>query len=208
MAGEREGGGDDSPPIHTTATALTSPLTLVDPVRLFSALLYGVFQALPLLHAMHDASHSAIGTSPMGWTAISTLCMDVFAGASINSWLHQHILSHHVYTNVAGADADLPTAANGDYRRITQFQTWTSFYKYQWLFIPPLYTLLGLKFRYQDIFNTLIAKHNGPLRVSHIGYQQVIEQVENERKSGEKKDEVLSSHLSHFHISTFPIRSS
>ena len=33
-------------------------------------------------------------------------------------------------------------------------QAWRSFYRWQWLYLPPLYGVLGIKFRVQDIMET------------------------------------------------------
>ncbi|KAF4320033.1 hypothetical protein BBO99_00005957 [Phytophthora kernoviae] len=127
---------------------------------------FGMFQALPLLHVMHDASHAAITSSPTRWTIIGRLAMDWAAGANMVSWLNQHVVGHHIYTNVAGADPDLPVDFKSDVRRIVYRQVLLPIYKFQYLYLPPLYGVLGLKFRVQDIFETFIALTNGPLRVN------------------------------------------
>ncbi|TDH72125.1 hypothetical protein CCR75_004554 [Bremia lactucae] len=128
--------------------------------------LFGVCQALPLLHVMHDASHAAITSSPMGWKLIGRIVMDWIAGANMISWLNQHVVGHHVYTNVAGADPDLPVDFQSDVRRIVSRQVLLPMYKFQHLYLPPLYGILGLKFRVQDIVETFGALTNGPLRVN------------------------------------------
>ncbi|KAL7687113.1 putative fatty acid desaturase, cytochrome b5-like heme/steroid binding domain superfamily [Plasmopara halstedii] len=128
--------------------------------------LFGVCQALPLLHVMHDASHAAITSSPTGWRLIGRFVMDWMTGANMISWLNQHIVGHHVYTNVAGADPDLPVDFKSDIRRIIHRQVLLPIYKYQHIYLPPLYGLLGLKFRVQDIVETFIALSNGPQRVN------------------------------------------
>lgn len=103
--------------------------------------------------------------------------MDVFAGASINSWMHQHVLSHHLYTNIGQVDSDLPLLTKGDIRRIAPHQLQAAVYRLQWLYLPLLYSLLGLKFRIQDIADTLITQTNGALRVSRIGLYHVVQQI-------------------------------
>lgn len=57
----------------------------------------------------------------------------------------QHVVGHHVYTNVFGQDPDLPDMTTGDLRRLVDRQKYASIYKYQHLYMPPLYGLLGLK---------------------------------------------------------------
>lgn len=136
------------------------------PVRIFAAILLGVAQALPLLHTMHDASHLAIGSTPTWWRTMGRLCMDWYAGASLYSWYNQHTIGHHVYTNVHGADPDLPMVEVGDIRRITPFQRWTGFYRFQHIYLMVLYGVLGIKSRIQDITDTLLAGTNGAIRVN------------------------------------------
>lgn len=57
----------------------------------------------------------------------------------------QHVVGHHIYTNVFGADPDLPETAEGDPRRLVHRQKYASFYRYQHIYLPPLYGILGLK---------------------------------------------------------------
>lgn len=135
-------------------------------VKLLAAIVFGVCQALPLLHSMHDASHLAIGSTPVWWRTIGRLCMDWFAGASLYSWYNQHTIGHHVYTNIMGADPDLPMMEKGDMRRITPYQESSSFYRYQHYYLMFLYGFLGLKFRIQDITGTIIDGTNAAIRVN------------------------------------------
>lgn len=127
---------------------------------------FGVFQALPLLHVMHDSSHAACSSSPAMWQIIGRGVMDWFAGASMVSWLNQHVVGHHIYTNVAGADPDLPVDFESDVRRIVHRQVLLPIYKFQHIYLPPLYGVLGLKFRIQDVFETFVSLTNGPVRVN------------------------------------------
>lgn len=116
---------------------------------------------------MHDASHTAIGHSETSWKIIGRFCMEWFAGASMMSWHHQHVVGHHIYTNVMGVDPDMPIAADGDPRRLVDRQNWASLYQWQHLYLPPLYGVLGMKFRIQDITDTYLSGTNGPIRVNY-----------------------------------------
>jgi len=117
---------------------------------------------------MHDASHSAIGTSPVWWNLIGRLTMEWISGASLLSWYHQHVIGHHIYTNVMGADPDLPYLKEGDLRFLVNRQVWKNSYKYQHLYMPPLYGLLAIKFRLQDFTWTFLAESNGYIFVNPI----------------------------------------
>jgi hypothetical protein len=119
------------------------------PVKVLAAIVFGICQVMPLLHTMHDASHAAVGPNEAWWKAISRGCLDWYAGASMISWHHQHVVGHHVYTNVFAADPDLPWLETGDIRRIVPRQAWKALYKWQHVYLPIAYGLLTLKFRLQ-----------------------------------------------------------
>jgi fatty acid desaturase len=135
------------------------------PSKFIAAILFGSCQALPLLHTMHDASHTSIGSTPTWWSCVGRFCMDWMAGASLTSWHNQHVLGHHVYTNLMGADPDLPVVVEGDIRRLTSFQKWLPQYKYQHIYLLFAYGFLALKFRVQDVIG-MIDHTNGPIRVN------------------------------------------
>lgn len=136
--------------------------------RILAAVIFGVCQALPLLHVMHDASHFAIGSNQKSWIFFGYFTMDYFAGASINSWYNQHILGHHVYTNVHDLDPDIPYLATTDIRRVSKHQRKQWFYAYQTYYLCVLYGVLAIKFRIQDITNTMYMKSNGAIRVNTL----------------------------------------
>lgn len=46
-------------------------------------------QALPLLHVMHDCSHTAFGPTPTWHSTAGRFFMDFYAGANLTSWHHQ-----------------------------------------------------------------------------------------------------------------------
>lgn len=122
----------------------------------FWAILFGIIQALTLLHIMHDCSHAAHSKSPFWWKFMGRVSMDWFAGASMIAWQHQHVLGHHIYTNIASADPDLPSDFDRDLRRIVALQTKRAFYRYQHIYLPPLYGLLALKVRLQDFYELFL----------------------------------------------------
>ena len=85
---------------------LAAPLPFA--ARLAVAAIGGVFQAMPLLHAMHDACHTALGAHEGWWKGVGRLCLEWYAGGSMITWHHQHVIGHHVYTNVFQVDPDIP----------------------------------------------------------------------------------------------------
>eukprot|EP01138_Halocafeteria_seosinensis_P013788 gb/GECG01014080.1/.p1 GENE.gb/GECG01014080.1/~~gb/GECG01014080.1/.p1 ORF type:complete len:483 (+),score=35.56 gb/GECG01014080.1/:1-1449(+) len=132
--------------------------------ELFWSLIFGFCQVLPLLHCMHDASHTAIGNHEGWWKFWGRLPMDGIAGASMISWQHQHVIGHHVYTNLYEADPDIPDS--GEVRRVTWPQKWDFIYKFQWIYLPLLYGLLAFKVRIDDVFFIWWNKFNGHIRVN------------------------------------------
>lgn len=89
---------------------------------ILGGIIFGVCQALPLLHVMHDSSHAAYTKDHRMWGIVGRFTLDWFAGASLSSWLNQHVVGHHIYTNVAGVDPDLPVNFESDMRRIVDRQ--------------------------------------------------------------------------------------
>jgi len=146
-------------------------------VRVLAAVLFGIgCQGIPLTGWMHDSSHASIGHSEWLWFGIGRFALDWVSGSSMVSWRNQHVIGHHVYTNVMGADPDLPVATEGDVRRIVPEQVWNSVYKYQHVYMPILYGLLGLKSRFQDTFEIFKTHLNGPIRVNPISTQDNVRQ--------------------------------
>jgi len=136
--------------------------------RIVAAVIFGIVQGLCLLHQMHDASHSSIGYEPLWWRIIGRFTMEWIAGASMMSWFHQHVLGHHIYTNIMESDPDLPSRLDGDLRFLVKRQLWKKMYKYQHIYMPILYGLLALKFRIQDFTWTFISESNGPIHVNPL----------------------------------------
>lgn len=128
------------------------------------SIVQGFACALIGLMPLHDGSHFSITTRPWVWQ----LCMhthDFLNGASSLIWTYQHILGHHPYTNVEGADPDIDTAEH-DVRRIKRSQAWYSHYLQQHVYTPLLYGFLAWKTRYQDIAILYGSEQNGAIRVN------------------------------------------
>ncbi|KAA0171487.1 hypothetical protein FNF28_00699 [Cafeteria roenbergensis] len=134
--------------------------------KVLAATVYGICQALPLLHVMHDACHLAYSHSAELQIWAGRFCLDWFAGCSMLSWQHQHVVGHHIYTNVYEADPDVPPAH--DPRRVVPEQPYSWVYKFQHLYMPVLYAILGLKMRYDDVVSVWLAKMDGPIRVNYF----------------------------------------
>ncbi|KAI9219950.1 fatty acid desaturase-domain-containing protein [Blastocladiella britannica] len=129
-----------------------------------AALVLGFFCAQVGLNPLHDASHFTISHSPLVWRVIGA-SHDFINGSSYVVWIYQHMLGHHPYTNIAGADPDIVTG-DPDVRRIKPSQRWFSHYMYQEWFVPVLYGVLGIKTRIQDVSIMYQAKTNDKIRIN------------------------------------------
>lgn len=89
----------------------------------------------------HDANHGASFRATrynhlLGWSA------DALLGVSSYAWRVRHNVAHHTYTNIDGHDSDItqmPVA------RLVPAQPAKPWYRFQHLYIWPLYSLMGLR---------------------------------------------------------------
>lgn len=135
-------------------------------LSIFMACLLGFACAQVGLLPLHDASHCAISHSPWVWRLLG-MSHDFVNGCSFLNWCYQHMLGHHPYTNVAGADPDITTNEK-DVRRIKDCQPWWSHYRGQEYFVPVLYGALGMKIRLQEYDILFRQKINDNIRVNPV----------------------------------------
>jgi fatty acid desaturase len=76
-----------------------------------------------------------------------------------------------------GVDPDLPIKKTGDIRRICWQQKWLPLYRFQHVYLCVLYGLLALKFRLQDLTDTVLDKSNGNIRVNDLGWTEILSQL-------------------------------
>jgi len=99
--------------------------------------------ALVAFCVMHDANHGAYFRSRrlnhlLGWTA------DVALGISSYAWRVKHNVAHHTYTNVDGYDADITQVPIA---RLMPTQPRRPWYRFQHLYIWPLYSMMVLRWQ-------------------------------------------------------------
>lgn len=146
-------------------------------LQIVCAIIFGICQALPLLHTMHDCSHTAFGTNQTWWYVFGRFFLDFYAGCNMTSWHNQHTIGHHIYTNVFKSDPDLPIKESGDIRRLVPRQVLTAMAKYQHYYLPFLYGFLGISMRVSDITEVYTAHTNGPMRVNPHGFLGHLEHI-------------------------------
>ncbi|EGC31437.1 hypothetical protein DICPUDRAFT_39933 [Dictyostelium purpureum] len=127
------------------------------------AICYAIANSLFSLHMMHDACHLSITHNPMVWKLMGA-SFDFLTGASFYAWCHQHVIGHHLYTNIRNADPDLGEGEI-DFRIVTPYQPRSWYHKYQHIYAPILYGLYSFKYHLQD-HETFTKGTNGSIRVS------------------------------------------
>lgn len=102
----------------------------------------------------HDGGHNAF--SSRQWVnRITAMTMDL-VGASSYVWRWKHAIQHHTHTNIKGYDADIELGAFG---RLTPDTKHRWYFRWQHLYLWPLYGLLVMKWHvYDDFQNVLIGK--------------------------------------------------
>jgi linoleoyl-CoA desaturase len=98
----------------------------------------------------HDANHGSYFKSRRSNHAVG-LMSDVLLGFSSYAWRVKHNVAHHTYTNVDGYDDDIeqPLA------RFTPTQPAKRRYRFQHLYVWPLYSLMGLHWQTVGDFQSL-----------------------------------------------------
>jgi len=144
----------------------------------FFAAIVGICAAVISFTPVHEGSHSATSDSPLVWRLLGAT-HDYVNGASFYTWLHQHFLGHHPFTNVTAQDFERygqnysldPDTITGDrdIRRIKPHQKWYSWYINQHIYVPLLYGLLGIKYRINDIIMIHSLHKNGEIRMNPPG---------------------------------------
>jgi len=140
---------------------------------LILACMLGFVTALICFMPVHEGSHASTTENPLVWRLLGAT-HDWVNGASYYTWLHQHFLGHHPYTNVTNSNQELDSfdpdtcTHNPDLRRIKPQQPWLSHYRFQQIYMPLLYGLLGIKYRINDITIVYFAKANGKIKMNPL----------------------------------------
>ena len=140
-------------------------------VRCMAAAIQGLVMALTLLHATHDASHASFSHHAALWRFATRFTMDWSLGLSATAWYSEHIVGHHIYCNVIGSDPDVPTRLDDDPRRLFPLQKWKKIYRYQHVYLPIAYCLLGFKYRYDEVVAVLTQEYNN-IRMNYIPWSE------------------------------------
>jgi len=141
--------------------SISSYLALVfAPVGLLLRMLFAVVLAVSCVaiatNVMHDGNHGAYSAGRRrnrlaGWSS------DLL-GASSYLWRFKHNHLHHGNTNVVGFDTDIDQTP---FARLAPQQPWKSWYRYQHIYMWPLYGFLTLQWYVASDYQTLRSKRVG-----------------------------------------------
>jgi linoleoyl-CoA desaturase len=98
-----------------------------------------VFTLVMELGIMHDASHRAFSGSRV-LNNIANLTITFMGGSSL-IWYHDHVVSHHGFTNLPGKDPDIQTSG---IFRFSPSDEYSWYHRFQHLYAVPLYCTKAL----------------------------------------------------------------
>lgn len=121
-----------------------------------AALVAGLAVAGLGMAVMHDGSHGAYAATARG-NKLSARVLD-FLGASSYVWKVKHVLVHHTYPNIEGADDDI---ALEPLARLAPGQAHHAAHRFQHLYMFFLYGFVVMKWWLIDDFKQLAARKLG-----------------------------------------------
>ena len=101
---------------------------------------------------MHDASHQTYSSNRTINKIALNLSLGVLGGCSF-SWHHEHVVKHHGFTNILGADPDVYAA---HVLRLHPSDKWHFWQKWQHYYAVPLYSFMWLHWVFLDVTNALL----------------------------------------------------
>lgn len=102
-----------------------------------------VFVTASLLMAInigHDAAHHVLFRSPF-WNDVAQGASFSLLGVNAYLWRLRHTKSHHIFPNVNGSDIDID---ENPFLRMSPNLPWRSHFRFQHLYAPLVYTLVGV----------------------------------------------------------------
>lgn len=127
----------------------------------FQAILLSIILGLSTagigFNIQHDGGHNAY--SNHAWVnKLAALTMDLVGGSSY-VWKYKHVVLHHRNVNITGYDPDIEIGYVG---RLSPHQPKRSIYRWQHIYLWPLYGLLAIKWHIYDDFASVIFGKIGP----------------------------------------------
>lgn len=123
----------------------------------YSALV-GLFYAWIGLNIQHDANHGAISKNHVINRVLGA--SQNWIGGSAISWIHQHVVQHHIHTNDTGKDPDI---AGSVYLRLNPSQPLLNNYLFQHFYFFILLCFYGFSIVVQSLENVVNGQHHTPM---------------------------------------------
>ncbi len=131
-------------------------------IKIPVALFMGLGTSAAVFNIGHDANHMAY--SNRNWVNhLMALSFDL-NGATSSLWRYRHNIIHHTYTNIAGVDFDISSAA--PMMRMTPQDPWYAHHRYQHLFFPFFYMFLTPNWLVSDFIAMFVSGKYLGLHVS------------------------------------------
>ncbi len=98
-------------------------------------ILFGLSGILLAFNSSHDAVHQTLFKDRKKNDIFHYIVFNL-QGVNATLWKQRHMMSHHVFPNVDGCDADID---DNPFVRLSHTQKWRPFHQYQHLYAPFLY---------------------------------------------------------------------
>lgn len=109
-------------------------------LRILMCVLMGLGMAGVGMNVMHDSNHGSFSSK---WWVNQLMGNSIYLLAgNVYNWKVQHNLIHHTYTNIEGLDEDIDIHG---VIRLSKFEKWKPFHKYQKFYAFVLYGLLTIQ---------------------------------------------------------------
>eukprot|EP00897_Mesotaenium_endlicherianum_P005034 jgi/Mesen1/4559/ME000232S03817 len=139
-------------------------------LALLCALGLGVMTAEVGVAIQHDCNHGAY-SEWRGLAYVLGVSLDL-VGASSFMWRQQHVVGHHLTTNVDHFDPDI-RVRDPDVRRVTSAQPRQWYHAYQHVYLALLYGLLSAKSVFIDDFSAYLSGSIGPVKLARMTHLEV-----------------------------------
>eukprot|EP00092_Neocalanus_flemingeri_P038506 GFUD01041922.1.p1 GENE.GFUD01041922.1~~GFUD01041922.1.p1 ORF type:complete len:452 (+),score=115.71 GFUD01041922.1:182-1537(+) len=127
--------------------------------------LMGLFYAWIGLNIQHDANHGAV--SRYHWVNRALGASQNWIGGSAISWVHQHVVQHHMHTNDVNLDPDMAGSA---FIRLNPLAPLMKYHIVQHIYFFFLLAIYGFSVVIQSFLNVVYGSHHtamSPLLVPH-----------------------------------------
>ena len=124
----------------------------------YLSIIQGFFMALMGLNIQHDANHGAISRNP--WINRTLGVSQNWIGGSAISWIHQHVVQHHVHCNDVHEDPDI----NGNFfLRLNPLKESKYLYLYQHAYAFIIIGFFGFTVCLDSFLDVFYGRHFTPM---------------------------------------------